>query len=360
MSSTAAIARQRAHSHRLEGAQLADPASAVAWFGMVQAQDYRAALWAVGLRVQAATEAAVEQALRERRILRTWPARGTLHFVAAADVRWLLQLLAPRAIARSARRFKELELDEAVLARSRTLLTRALQGGRALPREALYQVLEAGRVSPAGQRGIHILGRLAQEGLLCFGARADKQQTFTLLDEWVPGSRTLPREAALAELAARYVAGHGPVTAADLAWWSGLTIADARAGLDLAQPRVALEKIAGQPYWRLTSAPQPGPAARSVQLLPAFDEYLVGYQDRSAVLDPVQSKRINAGGGMLSPVIVLGGHVIGTWRRVVKRGGAVITPAWFASPTPAQARAVRQAAEHYSAFLGIPVTLAEA
>lgn len=349
-----AISRPRLIHQRLAGAQPVAPAAVVAGMGMLQAQDYLGALWAVGLRAQQVTQAGVEQALAQRQIVRTWPARGTLHFVAAPDVRWLLDLLAPRAIARSAGRFRQLELDEPTLARSRRLIARALQAGPALTREALYQVLEAGGVSPLGQRGIHILGRLAQEGLICFGARAGQQHTFVLLDEWVPAAESLPRELALAELARRYITSHGPATVLDFVWWSGLTTSDARAGLDLARPHLEPDLVAGQTYWRPRSKPAAGAASRSAHLLPAFDEYLVGYTDRTAVLDPRQVKQINAGGGMLSPVIVVGGQVAGTWKRTLRRGAVTVTPSWFAAPTPATVRAFTQAVRRYGRFLERP------
>lgn len=194
----------------------------VAFFGAVHAQDYRGALWGVGQRVAGATEADVERALAERSIVRTWPMRGTLHFVAPDDVRWMLRLLAPRAIARAAGRHRQLGLDAATFAQSRDRLTAVLAGGNQLTRDAIYAELDRSGISTAGQRGIHILAQLAMEGVICFGARRSKQQTFALLDEWVPSSRMLEGDEALAELAARYFASHGPATLADFAWWSGL------------------------------------------------------------------------------------------------------------------------------------------
>lgn len=183
-----------------------------------------------------AVEADIEQALADRTIIRTWPMRGTLHFVAATDVRWMLELLTPRIVANNAQRLlRQFGLDEAVFARSKDLFVRALQGGKRLARNAMYEVLEAGGVSTAGQRGLHILGRLAQAGVICFGAREGKQQTFALLDEWAPTARRMARDEALAEIARRYFTSHGPATLQDFAWWSGLTVANAQAALELAR-----------------------------------------------------------------------------------------------------------------------------
>jgi hypothetical protein len=323
---------------------------------LVQAQDYLGALWAIGLRLPGARESDIEKALAERSILRTWPARGTLHFVAAADVRWVLDLLAPRQMALSTRRLQQLGLDDATISHSRDVLVKALAGGRQLMRDEVYRALEAKRITTEGQRGIHILGRLAQQGLICFGVRRGKQQTFTLLDEWVPSASVgpMPRAQALAELAVRYFSSHGPATLADFAWWSGLTLADVRAGVASAGSYLTSETVDGQTYWQALAALKgvltaPPPEAC---LLPGFDEYLVGYQDRSAVLAPESVKAVNAGGGMLNPVIVVEGQVLGTWKRTLKKDDVVIRPAWFRPPTRAQKRALLKAAKHYGAFLG--------
>ncbi len=358
MKSTAMIAHQRLIRQRIGSTQPAHPAEVVERLGMVQAQDYLGALWAVGVRLPDAREADIEKALAERRIVRTWPARGTLHFVGAADVRWILHLLASRTVARTSARARQLGLDDDAFARSGDVLTQTLEGGRQLSREELYQALEAAGISTEGQRGIHILGRLAQLGLICFGARRGKQQTFTLLDEWIPPAKPLSHDHALAELARRYFTGHGPATLPDFVWWSGLTTADARAGLEMAQRYLAAEEIDGQTYWQPASALEDPADPPEACLLPAFDEYLVGYTDRSAVLDPRYVLATNAGGGMLSPVIVVDGQVVGTWKRILKRETVVITPSWFRAPRKAQQAALLQAAQRYSAFLGRTAVLA--
>jgi hypothetical protein len=349
------LARQRLAAHRLGGGAFDTPADVVRWMGMVQAQDYHAALWGIGVRMRGASEAGVEQALADRSIVRTWPARGTLHFVAAEDVRWMLELLAPRVIAGTAGRYRQLGLEDAAFTRSRHLLGRALQGGKHLTRDAMFQVLEAGRISTAGQRGIHILSRLAQEGLICFGVRDGNRQTFTLLEEWVPPAEAVAREEALAELARRYFTSHGPATLRDFVWWSGLTTAYARAAVEMARPYLEPEVIDEQTYWLPSESPTATSASPMGHLLPAFDEYLVGYRDRTAVLDPIYVRQTNAGGGMLSPTILMNGEVAGTWRRALRRRSVTVTPGWFEVPGAAQEQAFSAAAHQYAAFLGLPV-----
>jgi hypothetical protein len=305
-----------------------------------------------------ATERSIEQAIAERTIVRTWPMRGTLHFVAAQDVRWLLALLTPRVIARSAGRYRQLELDEATFARGKGVFAKVLQGGKQLTRDEMLQALEQAGISTAGQRGYHLLGRSAQDGLICFGTRRGKQQTFTLLDEWVPLARSLPRDEALAELTRRYFTSHGPATVQDLMHWAGLTAAEATTGLAAAGKALVQVTVADRAYWMPCEAPEINHATPSVHLLPGFDEYLLGYRDRSAVLDPAYAQRICPGGnGMFNPTLVIDGVVTGTWKRTFKGGAVVIEPAPFQPLTAAENEALSAAADRYGRFLGLPVVL---
>jgi len=354
------IAGRRLLSQRIAGAGFERPGEVVSWMGAVQAQDYLGALWALGIRMAAAREDMIEQAIADRTIVRTWPLRGTLHFVAPADLRWMLALLTPRVIAGQRARHRQLELDQATLGRSRDAVTRALEGGRQLTRDALYKTLEAAGIATTGQRGIHILQRLALEGLLCFAAREGKQQTFALLEEWVPAAKTLDHDEALAELAGRYFQSHGPATVQDFTWWAGLTVADAKLGIELAGSRLEREVVEGQATWFAAAAPgaRRTPESPAVWLLPSFDEYTVAYKDRSAVLDPAQGG-VTSSNGIFYPVIVLDGRVAGTWRRVFEKGSVVITLSPFIPLKKKEKQAAARAAERYGAFLGKPDVLSE-
>lgn len=352
------IVKQRLQNQAITGTRFTTPGEVVAWLGAVQAQDYLGSLWAIGLRMQQSTEAAIEEAIAARTIVRTWPMRGTLHFVAAVDARWMLTLLTPRVIARSAGRFRQLGLSDADIDRSREVCIAVLQGGRQLTRNALYQKLEAAGISTAGQRGVHIIGRLAHEGLLCFGNREGKQHTFALLDEWIPPARQMERDEALAELTRRYFAGHGPATAQDFMWWSGLTAAEVNEGLALVKQQLAQEKIGGKIYWFSPDAPIAETGSSEVHLLPGFDEYLVGYKYRSAVLGTHDWQLVNPGNnGMLSPTIIVDGQVAGTWKRTFKNRAAVITPLPFTGLSAEEAEALEQAAQRYGRFLGLQVSI---
>jgi hypothetical protein len=347
------IALQRLLNQQIAQPTFAHPSQVVQWLGAVQAQDYLGALWAVGLRMPGATEAAIEQALAEKTIVRTWPMRGTIHFVAPADVRWMLELLTPRVLQGTKGRLAQLGLDEAIIAASAKVLAKALEGGQQLTRNALYQHLEQANIATTDSRGLHILNRLAHDRLLCFGARAGKQPTFALLDEWVPEAKSLPRDEALARLAQRYFTGHGPATLQDFVWWAGLRIAEARASIQAVASELGHEVIGGQEYYYAQNQPAAPPGTSEAFLLPPFDEYLVAYRDRSASLDAEYQPQVVPGGnGIFNPIVVTDGRVTGLWKRAFKKDTVIMTFSSFTSWSEAQTHAIAAAAERYGQFVG--------
>ncbi|WP_187775563.1 winged helix DNA-binding domain-containing protein [Luteimonas suaedae] len=322
--------------------------------GAVQAQDYRASLWAVGVRMRAGTEADVEQAIAEARIVRTWPMRGTLHLLAAEDVRWMQRLLAPRVVARDqARHEREYGLDARELRRCRKAVEKILGDGRPMSRPELYRALEDAGIATADSRGLHICGRLAHDGLICGGPREGAQPTFVLCDAWLPATGVPGRDEALALLASRYIAGHGPATAHDLAWWSGLTVKQARAALASVSSQLQTVDAGGATYWQTGDA-SPAARSRSVQLLPAYDEYLLGYKDRSPVLDPAHHRRVFSVNGIIHPCVVVDGQVAGLCPRSTGQGGASMALDLFRPLSDAEQHGVRTAAKRYAHFLGRP------
>jgi hypothetical protein len=335
------------------------PAEVVGWMAAMQAQDYNGALWAVALRLPEAGEADIEQAIAERTIVRTWPLRGTLHFVAAADVRWMLDLLAPSIIAGSLRRRQQLALDDAELARAQTVITEALADGETRTREELMARLEAGQIATGGQRGYHILWQLALAGLICFGPRQGKQQTFVLLDEWAPNAKRMDRDEALAALAARYFGSHGPATLQDLVWWSGLKTGDARRAIEAAASQLVQAELDGTRYWMAQEIPAWDESSPHAALLPAFDEYMLGYRGRDAVLDPQHAQKIVPGSnGVFRPIFVVDGQIAGTWKSAPKKKTLTLTLSPFAPLSAAEERAVQAAAQPYGRYLGKTVEFA--
>lgn len=351
------IAHQRLINHRIEGEKCTTPEEVVRWMGAMQAQDYPQALWAIGARMQSATLPDIEQAINDGKIVRTWPMRGTLHFVPPEDAKWMVNLSAARMVAGDRRRLQQLELDDTTIGRATQLLYDALEGGKRLSRLDVMRLWEDAGISTKGQRGYHLLWHIAQTGLICMGPLEDKQQTFVLTDEWVPSSRQLSRDEALAVLARRYFVSHGPATVQDFAGWTGLTLTDARAGLEAAKSALVTERVDGQDYM-LAATAIPSPDAHTspgIHLLPGFDEYLLGYKDRSAVLAAEHAPHVVPGGnGVFMPIVVVAGQVAGTWKRTPRKNALDIVLTSFAHLGATQ-EAVIEAATRYSAFLGIPL-----
>jgi hypothetical protein len=348
---------QRLVNQRIDGEKFEKPEEVVRWLGAIQAQDYLQSLWAIGLRLKSATVADIEQAILDGKIVRTWPMRGTLHFVPPEDAKWRLKLSASRMLARDGRRLKQLGLDEEIMERCKELFYGALKGNKRLSRPEMMTLLEEAGISTENQRGYHILWYVSQTGLICLGPMQDKKQTFVLLDEWVPNSRELSREESLAELTWRYFASHGPATVHDFAWWAGLTVPEARSGLETASPGLISEKLDGKEYWMTSDAP--GRIAHdksSMHLLPGFDEYLLGYKDRSAVLAVEDAPKVVPGkNGVFLPTLVGGGRVVGTWKRRLKKNSIDIELRPFTHLGDSEERAI-EAAKSYSDFVGLPLS----
>jgi hypothetical protein len=346
-------AHQRLLNQQLAQPTLTQPADLVAWLGAVQSQDYAGAKWALGLRLRGATDDAIEQAFSAGAILRTHVMRPTWHFVAPADIRWLLALTAPRINALNAYYYRKLELDQALFTRSNAALINALQGGKQLTRDPLRVVLQrAGIAIDELLRFSLLIMRAELDGVICSGARRGKQFTYTLLDERAPPAEPLERDAALAELARRYYTSHGPATLKDFVWWSGLATADARSGLETVKGDFIHEVRDGQTYWFSPATPPANAPTPTAYLLPSYDEYTVGYSDRSAIFDTSNTQH-NA----LSNSIVLNGRIVGSWKRTLKQGVVVETHS-FAPLTEAESRAIALAAQQYAAFLDMPLVLA--
>ena len=350
------IAHRRLHNQLITQHMFEKPGDVVQWLGAVQAQDYAAAKWALGLRLQDVTDNDIEQAFAGGAILRTHVMRPTWHFVSPADIRWMLALTAPRVHQTLAYYNRKLELDDAVFKCTNALLANALQGGKQLTRDELASALQqAGIATDNLLRFTHIMMHAELDGVICSGARRGKQFTYALLAEWAPQARTLDRDEALAELTMRYFTSHGPATVQDFVWWSGLTGIDAKAGLDMVKPQLVQEVVDGQTYWFSPSTPAVQDLSQAAYLLPNYDEYTVGYTDRGAIFDALHANKLDPRGGLLANTMVLGGQVIGNWKRTLKKNTVVIEANPFVPLSTAETRAFAAAANRYGAFLSMSV-----
>lgn len=305
-----------------------DPVGVVRHLLAMQAQDFGQALWAIGVRSPGAARSHVLAALEAGEIVRSSPLRGTLMWVAAEDVKWMLGVTAERSIRSVAARQRQLELDEKTLAVGRRVAEKLLPGEPAT-REEFFTALREKGIEPSGQRGYHIIWYLAQTGVVCWGPPKGTQQGLVLLDEWVTKPRELGRDEALAEFARRYFTSRGPATVKDFAWWAGITGADAKAGLAAATDLVDV----GEGLWAGAEEADLAPASlgSGAIALPGFDEYVLGYQDRMHPLAEGHFQRIVPGNnGVFLPMIVVKGRVVGTW----KRDKTVMKPEFFGSSVP--------------------------
>ena len=322
----------------------------------MQAQDRAGVKWAIGLRC-GAQDAAVEQAFIDKRIIRTWLLRGTLQIVAAEDIHWLIGLLGPRIIAQSARRRRQLELDDQTLSRSFDILSTELVAKGQLTRKLIIAALEREGIAVPGQRAYHILRQAALAGLICFGPMQGKEESFVLLDALSPSGKQREGEEALAELALRYFNSHGPATLDDFTWWSGLPKAEARSGLELCRPQLRSETVDDRTYWWKQGAVNLTDKEPRIYLLPAYDEYYLGYKIREAIIDASYDAKAISSGGVFRPFILSGGQIIGTWRRKIKKKSTQIDVNLFRTLYSDEKQALPDAAERYGSFLGVPVII---
>lgn len=356
--SDVSIAYRRLSNQHLITQGLKNPTEAVRWLGAVQSQDYAGAKWALAQRCRGVTDVDIDKLYDDGKILRTHVMRPTWHFVDPEDIRWLLALTAPRVKAISAYQYRKLELDEAFLERCNHLLSNALSGGKHLTRKELGEKLKKAGIIASGQRLAYIVSHAELDAVICSGARRGRQFTYALLEERAPKAKILDRDEALAELIKRYFASHGPALVADFAWWSGLTMADTRRGIEILKPHLMNETLDGKSYWFNRALPQAVSQLPRIHLLPNYDEYLISYKDYSPIFsDEVKKLDKPFGNALLAHLIVRDGKVIGGWRRELKKTEVVIKTDLLVSLNELDKTNLAAAASRYSKFLGLSYSI---
>lgn len=359
------IAARRLAAQHLTGTPLGSAIEAVGLLGAVQSQDYAGAKWALALRTAGVNDADLDRLFDDGAILRTHVLRPTWHFVLPDDIRWLLELTAPRVKARMLPYERQLGVDEALIRRSEDAIATALSDGPPLTRPEVGAVLERAGFAADGPRLGHLLMHAELDAVVTSGPRRGRQHTYAPLANRAPTARTLDRDEALGELARRYFTGHGPAQAVDFAWWSGLTIADARRGAAVAGRTLVQESADGKAYWSASDAPAPvdgnpsGDGNPSVHLLPNYDEFIVAYRDRGASLDPSRDLDTTPFpyGSILSHVVVIDGQVRGGWKRRLSGRDAVVELLHRGELEAGELEAIRAEVERYGRFLGLPASL---
>ena len=349
--SASELRRARLRAQLLSGSEASNVTDATSRLLAVQAQDLGSAYWALGVRTPGARRADVSAALDSGALVRSWPLRGTLQLVAAEDLRWLLGLTAQRQLRTAERTRAQLGLDATVVDRARAAATEALSGGGRLDRAGMMAVFTAAGLDVSAGRGYQLIVQLAQTGTLVWGPVVRTQQALVLLDEWVPPAAPLDQDEALARLVDRYLSGHGPATAADIAWWSGLPVTRIRRGAQAARVPVA-DTDAGEVY--LPDEPAPPAVPRGALLLPGFDEYLLGYQNRDLVLDPRHFGHIvPVRNGAFRPIVVKAGRVVAVWRAERSAAGAGVTITPFDEASALAPADLAPALRRYGDFHGV-------
>lgn len=356
------LAPAHARAARMVSLLLADrtdrtPLEVAQWFGALQAQDVASGQWSLGVRVADSTSDEIADAFNRRELIRTWPMRQTVHVIPAVDATWMLSLTGRRGLDATLRRRQGLGLLPADLRALEKAVATVLSSGGPLPRKTILERLAAEGIPTDGQRGYHVLLYCSLVGLTCIGPQQGSAQTFALLSAWAPAQRELTREEALAELAFRYFRSHGPASLRDFAGWTGLTTGDARRAISLNDGRLVPLGDAPDQAWITTTLAEiirDGlPERHETVALPGYDEFVLGYKDRSLHGDDTLLDRVVPGGnGIFRATIVRAGKVVATWTRTIKRDRVDISVEPFDSLSAKARVETTTALEAYADYLG--------
>lgn len=323
------IANLRLISQQIINTKFDSAKDIVAWMGAMQTQDFNMAKWAIGLRLKKATEKDIDVAINSAEIIRTHVLRPTWHFVAADDIYWMVELTAPRIKTSMKGRNKQLELNDKIFKKSFSVIEKVLKDGNHLTRSELVSELNKAKIATNENRSSHILFHAELEGIICSGSMKEKQTTYALLQERIPKPKPLKKEEALYRLAKKYFESHCPATLPDFIWWSGLSVTDAKLALFLIKDEFISEKIDAREYWFPKSFSISKKFKESIFLLPAFDEFLISYKDRSAAIIADHQKKAFSNNGIFWPVIVANGGAVGIWKREIKKNKLLIEANFF-------------------------------
>ena len=350
---TSDIIQYRLFNQQIAETKFKKPAEIVSWLVAMQAQEYAMAKWAIGLRLPGTTDETIEKAFTDGLILRTHLMRPTWHFVTPKDIRWLLKLTAPRVEAFNAFTYRQEKLDNAIFKRSNKIIAKTLEGGKQLTRAELQEALKQKKIIADGVRLSALMMQAELDGIICSGARRGKQFTYALLEERVPPVKPLTKKEALAELSTRYFTSRGPATVKDFATWSGLSVTDAKEGAAMLSSKFVHEKINEQDYIFVPASFNTKAEIQSGFLMPDYDEYGMGYKDRSAIfntkVDLSQFKNENP---IFNRMIIIDGKIEGTWKRVIKNKKVSIETVPFGPLSKSKQQTLKKAIKKYCEFVG--------
>ncbi len=345
------ISNIRLASQRIEPSAFENVKKLVSWMGAMQSQDFAMAKWAIGARINGATNETVEAAFNKGEIIRTHLMRPTWHIISSDDIHWMLELTAPRIKSLMKSRNYELGLSDEVILKTNGIIEKALSEKEYLTREELTVKFNTANIKTDENRLSHILVSAELDGVVCSGPANGNKQTYALLSKRAPNRKVLNKDEALAELAKRYFTSHGPATLKDFTWWSGLSVTEARKALDFVKSDFISETVNSEDYWFSGSLSEFRKNKSSVYFLPAYDEFLISYTNRSASISQVENPKAISNNGIFRPVIIENGQVIAIWKRTIKKDNVIIEIDFFTPPDEKMKLRTEEAAIQFGIFL---------
>jgi hypothetical protein len=345
------ISVQRLSNQQIGGSKFRTAKEIAKWMGALQAQDYAMSKWAFGVRTLNSTESVIDKAINSGDIIRMHLLRPTWHFVSSDDVYWILHLTAPRVKAAINFRDRQLGLTRQIFNKSNSIIEKALSGGNHLTRDELISELVKGNIQLGENRASHLLVRAETDGIICSGRQKGGKPTYALLNEWIQVKNARSHDESLKELARRYFRSRGPATLQDFSWWSGLSLKDSKLGLEMNKTELASTVIEDLTFWFEESSGFPEHTANEIYLLPSYDEFLIGYRDRSASVPAGDFRKAVSNNGIFYPTIIQNGRVVGTWKRNIKKESLFIETSLFEPDDILPGTFLSKALETYAGFV---------
>ena len=346
------IASLRLSSQQLAGTKILNAAEMVSWFGAIQGQEYAQTKWGLGLRLPNLDDSDIEKKLADGTILRTHLLRPTWHFVHSHDISWILDLTAASVHASNAYMYKKLELDHKLFGKCNHIIERILNKQIEMTRDEINKELKKNKIQAEGHRLSYIMMYAELEGIICSGAKRGSQFTYALLSKRISGRNPNSKDAALAELSKRYYQSRGPATVKDFSTWSGLNISICRKGTEMIGSM--LEKMVGEgvDYYFAPETHLPKSESSQIYLLPIYDEFIMGYKDRSAIFEFRNSLKKNPSINYDS-MIILEGQIIGSWTRQIGKKGIELQYDLFRPMNPKLTSLFNEATRRFGDFHGL-------
>jgi len=342
----------RFKNQQLAGSKFNTAKDIAGWMGALQAQDFKMSKWAFGIRLIDSKEATINKAIDSGEIIRTHLLRPTWHFASSKDVLWILELSTAQIKVSVKFRDKQLGLSETIFGKSNSVIEKSFRNGKHLTREELISQLIRANINVADNRASHLLLRAEMDRIICSGRLKDGKQTYTLLSEWVTKTKPFYRDEALKELAQRFFTSRGPATLQDFSWWSGLSSNDAKLALEFVKADLLSERIENQTYWFANSFVDMTLDKDEVFMLPAYDEFIICYKDRTASLSFLNQKKAVSNNGIFYPTIVRKGQVIGTWKHISKKEKVALELNLFDRTEIEKDIDISRASAKYAKFIG--------